>query len=177
MKVVVVGGTGLIGSRLVGRAQRDHAIGAVAASPNIGRQHAHRRGRWRKHCRCSAVVDVSNSPSFEDRAVLEFFETSTRNLLDAEAAAGVGHHVVLSIVGTDRLARGRYFRAKMAQEKPDHRLGYPVLDRPRDTVLRVHRHDRRFAAPDDTSAYRLRSSSRCGRRRRRAVGTVAVGPR
>ena len=85
--------------------------------PGLGRQHAHRRRPGRRPPGAAVVVDVSNSPSFEDAAVLEFFETSTRNLLAAEAAAGVGHHVALSVVGTDRLPESGYMRAKVAQEK------------------------------------------------------------
>ena len=115
MKIVVIGGTGLIGSKWSTSSRHGHE--AVPASPELGRQHPHRR-RTRRGARGAAVVvDVSNSPSFEDAAVLEFFETSTRNILDAEAAAGVGHHVALSVVGGERLPDSGYLRAKVAQEK------------------------------------------------------------
>lgn len=116
MKVVVIGGTGLIGSKLV-RALTEHGHEAVAASPNTGVDTLTGEGLAEVMEGATVVVDVSNSPSFEDAAVLEFFETSTRNLLAAEAAAGVGHHVALSVVGTDRLQASGYFRAKLAQEK------------------------------------------------------------
>jgi uncharacterized protein YbjT (DUF2867 family) len=116
MKVVVIGGTGLIGSKLV-RALTEHGHEAVAASPNTGVNTLTGEGLAEVMEGATVVVDVSNSPSFEDAAVLEFFETSTRNLLAAEAAAGVGHHVALSVVGTDRLQASGYFRAKLAQEK------------------------------------------------------------
>ena len=116
MKIVVIGGSGLIGSKLVTKL-RDHGHDAVPASPNSGVNTLTGEGLADAFRGAEVVVDVSNSPSFEDAAVLEFFETSTRNLLDAEAAAGVGHHVALSIVGTDRLPDSGYMRAKVAQEK------------------------------------------------------------
>jgi uncharacterized protein YbjT (DUF2867 family) len=116
MKLVVIGGSGLIGSKLVTRL-RDHGHEAVPASPNTGVDTLTGEGLADAVRGADVVVDVSNSPSFEDRAVLEFFETSTRNLLDAEAAAGVGHHVALSVVGNDRLPDSGYLRAKAAQEK------------------------------------------------------------
>ncbi len=115
MKVVVIGGTGLIGSKLV-TMLRDSGHEAVAASPDSGVNTLTGAGLTEALQGAAVVVDVSNSPSFEDAAVLEFFETSTRNLLDAEAATGVGHHVALSVVGTDRLADSGYMRAKVAQE-------------------------------------------------------------
>ncbi|GAB4057516.1 SDR family oxidoreductase [Catellatospora paridis] len=116
MKIVVIGGTGLIGSKLVaGLGEQGHE--AVAASPNTGVNTLTGEGLADALSGASVVVDVSNSPSFEADAVMEFFETSTRNLLAAEAAAGVGHHVALSVVGTDRLQQSGYFRAKSAQEK------------------------------------------------------------
>jgi uncharacterized protein YbjT (DUF2867 family) len=115
MKVVVIGGSGLIGSKLVARLT-EHGHEAVAASPNSGVNTLTGEGLAEAVEGASVVVDVSNSPSFEDAAVLEFFETSTRNLLAAEMAAGVGHHVALSVVGTQRLAASGYFRAKIAQE-------------------------------------------------------------
>jgi uncharacterized protein YbjT (DUF2867 family) len=116
MKIVVIGGTGLIGSRLVGRLAA-HGHDAVPASPGTGVNTLTGEGLAEALAGADVVVDVSNSPSFEDTAVLEFFETSTRNILDAEAAAGVGHHVALSVVGTERLAESGYMRAKIAQEK------------------------------------------------------------
>jgi uncharacterized protein YbjT (DUF2867 family) len=115
MKIVVVGGSGLIGSKLVPklRAQRHEAI---AASPKSGVDTVTGEGLAEALKGASVVVDVSNAPSWEDTAVLNFFETSTRNLLASEAAAGVGHHVALSVVGTERLLKSGYFRAKIAQE-------------------------------------------------------------
>ena len=116
MKIVVIGGTGLIGSRLVNQL-REGGHEAVAAAPNTGVNTVTGEGLAEALKGASAVVDVSNSPSWEDAAVLKFFETSTRNLLTYEAAAGVGHHVALSVVGTQRLSASGYFRAKIAQEK------------------------------------------------------------
>ena len=116
MKIVVIGGTGLIGSKLV-RMLQEHSHQAVAASPNTGVNTITGEGLAEALRGASVVVDVSNSPSFEDAAVLKFFETSTGNILQAEAAAGVRHHVALSVVGTERLQQSGYFRAKMAQEK------------------------------------------------------------
>jgi uncharacterized protein YbjT (DUF2867 family) len=116
MKIVVIGGTGLIGSKLVSKLS-EHGHEAVAASPNTGVNTLTGEGLAEVLDGASVVIDVSNSPSWEDDAVLNFFETSTRNLLAAEAAAGVGHHVALSVVGTERLLESGYFRAKMAQEK------------------------------------------------------------
>jgi uncharacterized protein YbjT (DUF2867 family) len=116
MKIVVIGGSGLIGSKLVLKL-REQGHEAIAASPNSGVNTLTGEGLAEALKGASVVVDVSNSPSFEDAAVLKFFETSTRNLLSCEAAAGVGHHVVLSVVGTARLSESGYFRAKIAQEK------------------------------------------------------------
>ena len=115
MKIVVIGGTGLIGSKLVNKL-REMGHGAVPASPDTGVNTLTGEGLSEALAGAQVVVDVSNSPSFEDKAVMEFFTTSTRNLLAAEKAAGVGHHVALCIVGTDRLPESGYFRAKMAQE-------------------------------------------------------------
>jgi uncharacterized protein YbjT (DUF2867 family) len=115
MKIVVIGGTGLIGSKTVAiLRQRGHEV--VAASPNSGVNTITGEGLKEAMAGAQVVVDLANSPSFEDKAVLEFFETAGRNLLAAEAAAGVRHHVALSIVGLDRSDNG-YFRAKVAQEK------------------------------------------------------------
>jgi len=116
MKIVVIGGTGLIGSRLVNNL-RGHGHEAVAAAPNTGVNTITGEGLAEVLKGASVVVDVSNSPDWDDAAVLKFFETSTRNLLTDEAAAGVGHHVALSVVGTERLSESGYFRAKIAQEK------------------------------------------------------------
>ncbi len=115
MKIVVIGGTGLIGSKTVAiLRQRGHE--AIAASPNSGVNTITGEGVKETLTGAHAVIDLANSPSFEDKAVLEFFETSERNLLPAEASAGVRHHVALSIVAIDRTDNG-YFRAKVAQEK------------------------------------------------------------
>ena len=116
MRIVVIGGSGLIGTRLVARL-REQKHEVVAASPNSGVNSVTGEGLAEALKGASVVVDVSNAPSWEDSAVLKFFETSTRNLLTHEAAAGVGHHVALSVVGTERLSESGYFRAKIAQEK------------------------------------------------------------
>jgi uncharacterized protein YbjT (DUF2867 family) len=116
MKIVVIGGSGLIGSKLVTKL-REHGHETVAASPNSGVNTLTGEGLAEALKGASVVVDVSNSPSWEDSAVMKFFETSTRNLLSYEAAAGIGHHVALSVVGTDQLTESGYFRAKVAQEK------------------------------------------------------------
>jgi uncharacterized protein YbjT (DUF2867 family) len=128
MKIVVIGGSGLIGSKLVTKLG-DHGHEAVPASPNTGVDTLTGEGLAEAVAGASVVVDVSNSPSFEDAAVLEFFDTSTRNLLAAEAAAGVGHHVALSVVGTERLTESGYFRAKLAQETliKDSSIPYSIV--------------------------------------------------
>jgi uncharacterized protein YbjT (DUF2867 family) len=116
MKIVVIGGSGLIGSKLVAKLdERGHQ--PIAASPATGVDTLTGEGLAHAVAAASVVIDVSNAPSFLDAAVLEFFDTSTRNLLAAEAAAGVGHHVALSVVGTERLTESGYFRAKLAQEQ------------------------------------------------------------
>ena len=115
MKIVVIGGTGLIGSKLVTKLS-EHGHEAVPAAPSLGVNTITGEGLAAALDGASVVVDVSNSPSFEYAAALEFFETSTRNLRAAEEAAGVGHHVALSVVGTDSLSESGYFRAKIAQE-------------------------------------------------------------
>src|SRR5246500_604252 len=115
MKIVVIGGTGLIGSKIVPKL-REHGHEAVAASPNSGVNTVTGEGLAEVLKGASVVVDVSNAPSWEDSAVMKFFETSTRNLLAREAAAGVGHHVALSVVGSERMLESGYFRAKIAQE-------------------------------------------------------------
>jgi uncharacterized protein YbjT (DUF2867 family) len=124
MKIVVIGGTGLIGSKTVAMLrQGGHEV--LAASPNTGVNTITGEGLTEAMAGTQVVVDLANSPSFEDRAVLEFFETSGRNLLAAEAAAGVRHHVALSIVGTDRMPDNGYFRAKVAQEQLIEASGIP----------------------------------------------------
>jgi uncharacterized protein YbjT (DUF2867 family) len=116
MKIVVIGGTGLIGKKLI-PLLRERGHEAVAASPFSGVNTLTGEGLAEVLAGAQVVVDVSNSPSFEDKAVLEFFETSGRNILAAEAAAGVGHHVALSVVGADRISDSGYMRAKVAQER------------------------------------------------------------
>jgi len=116
MKIVIIGGTGLIGSKLVTRLRRQ-GHQAVPASPDTGVNTLTGEGLAQVLTGAAVVVDVSNSPSFEDAAVLSFFETSTGNLLAGEAASGVGHHVALSVVGCDRVPESGYLRAKVAQEK------------------------------------------------------------
>src|SRR5437588_9091840 len=128
MKIVVIGGTGLIGSKLV-KKLREHGHESVAAAPNTGVNTLTGEGLAEVLKGASVVVDVSNSPSWDDAAVLKFFETSTRNLLTHEAAAGVGHHVALSVVGTDLLSESGYFRAKIAQEKliQESQIPYTII--------------------------------------------------
>jgi uncharacterized protein YbjT (DUF2867 family) len=124
MKIVVIGGTGLIGSKAVSiLRQGGHEV--VAGSPKSGINSITGEGLTEAMAGAQVVIDLTNSPSFEDRAVLEFFETSGRNLLAAEAAAGVRHHVALSIVGIDRTPDNGYFRAKVAQEKLIEASGLP----------------------------------------------------
>jgi len=115
MKIVVIGGSGLIGSKLVTKL-REQGHEAVAASPKSGVNTLTGEGLAEALKGASVVVDVSNSPSWEDSAVMQFFETSTRNLLSSEAAAAVRHHVALSVVGSERMLESGYFRAKIAQE-------------------------------------------------------------
>jgi uncharacterized protein YbjT (DUF2867 family) len=128
MKIVVIGGSGLIGSKLVPKL-REHGHEALAASPNTGVNTVTGEGLAEALKGAAVVVDVSNAPAWEDAAVMKFFETSTRNLLDNETAAGVGHHVALSVVGTDRMLTSGYFRAKMAQEKliEDSPIPYSIV--------------------------------------------------
>jgi uncharacterized protein YbjT (DUF2867 family) len=144
MKIVVIGGTGLIGSKTVAiLRQGGHDV--VAASPNTGVNTITGAGVKEAITGAQVVIDLANSPSFEDRAVLEFFETSERNLLPAEAAAGVRHHVALSIVGTDRSDNG-YFRAKVAQEKLIKASGIPY------TIIRSTQFMEFLGAIADSSA-------------------------
>jgi uncharacterized protein YbjT (DUF2867 family) len=130
MKIVVVGGTGLIGSKLV-RKLREHGHEALAASPDSGVDTLTGEGLAEALQGAEVVVDVANAPVWEDEAVLDFFQTSSRNIVTAEAAAGVNHHVVLSVVGTDRLPDSGYFRAKVAQEEEVKAGGVPY------TILRA----------------------------------------
>src|SRR5918998_644607 len=124
MKIVVIGGSGLVGSQVVTKLG-EHGHEAIAASPDSGVNTLTGEGLPEVLKGAAVVVDVSNSPSFEDAAVLDFFETSTGNLLAAEKAAGVGHHVALSVVGTERLADKGYFHAKRVQEKLIEESGIP----------------------------------------------------
>ncbi|AGU53466.1 putative NAD(P)-binding protein [Variovorax paradoxus B4] len=128
MKIVVIGGSGLIGSKVVSKL-RDAGHEVVAASPASGVNTITGEGLAEALQSAQVVLDVANSPSFEDKAVLEFFETSGRNLLAAEAVAGVKHHVALSVVGTDRLSESGYFRGKIAQEKliRESRIPYTIV--------------------------------------------------
>ena len=124
MKIVIIGGTGLIGSKTVTRlAAKGHEV--IAASPNTGVNTLTGEGLAEALKGAQVVIDLANSPSFEDKAVLDFFETSGRNLIAAEKAAGVGHHIALSVVGTERLQDSGYFRAKLAQEKLIKAAGIP----------------------------------------------------
>src|SRR3569833_160904 len=130
MKILVIGGTGLIGSKTVRiLSQAGHDV--VAASPKSGVNTITGEGVRAAVAGAQVVIDLANSPSFEDKAVLEFFQTSGRNLLAAEAAAGVGHHVALSIVGIERTPENGYFRAKVAQEKLIEASGVPY------TIIRL----------------------------------------
>ena len=128
MKIVVIGGTGLIGSKTI-PILRQGGHEALAASPNTGVNTITGEGLAKALAGAQVVVDLANAPSWEDKAVLEFFETSGRNLLAAEATAGVRHHVALSIVGTDRSPDNGYFRAKVAQEKviESSRIPYTII--------------------------------------------------
>ncbi len=130
MKIVVIGGTGLIGSKLV-KSLRERGHDVLAAAPNTGVNTITREGLAGALDGADVVVDVANAPVWEDKAVLEFFETSGRNLLAAETAAGVRHHVALSIVGSERLPDNGYFRAKVAQENLIKASGIPY------TILRA----------------------------------------
>jgi len=124
MKIVVIGGTGLIGSKTVPiLRQSGHEV--VAASPNTGVNSITGEGLREAMAGTQVVIDLANSPSWEDKAVLEFFEVSGRNIFAAETAAGVRHHVAVSVVGTDRMPDNGYFRAKLAQEKLIEKSGIP----------------------------------------------------
>jgi uncharacterized protein YbjT (DUF2867 family) len=135
-KIVVIGGTRLIGSKVVARLT-EHGHEAIAASPKSGVNTLTGEGLAEVLSGAQVVVDVSNSPSFEDKAALDFFTTSTGNLLAAEKAAGVGHHVVLSVVGTERLPESGYLRAKLAQEKLRPNCRWATSGTRRSTISRV----------------------------------------
>jgi len=124
MKIVVIGGTGLIGSKVVEKL-KDQGHEVIAAAPSTGVNTITGEGLPQAMAGTSVVVDLANSPSFADKDVLEFFETSGRNIFAAEIAAGVQHHVALSVVGTDRLKQSGYFRGKIAQEKRIRESGVP----------------------------------------------------
>jgi hypothetical protein len=169
MKIVVIGGTGLIGSKSVAiLRQGGHEV--VAGSPKNGVNSITAEGLQQAMVGAQVVIDLTNSPSFEDKAVLEFFETSGRNLLPTEREAGVRHHVALSIVGTDRSDNG-YFRAKIAQEKG---FRHSLHDCPRDPVHGIPRRHRRFKygwkhdqasvypVPTNRGGRRFRHCRRCG---------------
>ena len=141
MKIVIIGGTGLIGSKTVERLRKKgHEV--LAASPNSGVNTFTGEGLTEALAGAQVVIDLANSPSFEDKAVLEFFETAGRNLLSAEKAAGVKHHIALSVVGAERLPRSGYLRAKVAQEKLIRELRNTLHDRALHSVLRVPRSHR-----------------------------------
>src|SRR4026207_2353183 len=124
MKILIIGGTGLTGSKTAPiLRQRGHEV--IAASPNTGVNTITGEGLKEAMAGTQVVIDLANSPSWEDKAVLEFFEVSGRNLFAAEAAAGVRHHVAVSIVGTDRMPENGYFRAKVAQEKVIEKSSIP----------------------------------------------------
>ena len=178
MKIVVIGGSGLIGKKLVPiLRQRGHE--AVSASPSSGVNTLTGEGLAEALAGADVVVDVSNSPSWADAAVMEFFETSTRNLLAAEAAAGVGHHVALSVVGADRMPDSGYMRAKVNQERLIEAGGVPY------TIVRAtqffeflggiaelggrRRHGSALDGPHAAAGGRRRGRRPGGRRRRRAV--------
>ena len=139
MKIAVIGGSGLIGTKLVNDF-REHGHEVVAASPSTGVNTITGEGLAKALEGAQVVVDVANAPLWDDNAVMEFFQTSGRNLLAAEAVAGVRHHVALSVVGANRLPAGGYLRAKVAQEKLAIRDS--IHDRPLDTVLRVRERHR-----------------------------------
>jgi uncharacterized protein YbjT (DUF2867 family) len=130
MKIVVIGGTGLIGSKLVTRLRAD-GHDPLAASPNSGVDIITGKGLAEALAGAEVVVDVSNAPAWDDAAVMDFFQTSARNILAAETAAGTRHHVALSVVGTDRLQGSGYFRAKLAQEEAIKAAAIP------STILRA----------------------------------------
>ena len=166
MKIVVIGGTGLIGSKLVSKLGA-HGHEAIAASPDTGVNTLTGEGLGEALADASVVVDVSNAPSWEDAAVMEFFKTATGNLLAACAAAGVAHHVALSVVGTERLTKSGYFRAKLVEEQliEDSGMPYSIVRATQffEFMLRDRRRrDRRQHGPPAAGA-----DPADGRRRRR----------
>ncbi len=170
MKIVVIGGTGLIGSKLVEKL-RESGHDALAASPDTGVDVLTGEGLAEALEGANVVVDVANAPAWEDAAVMDFFQTSSRNVLAAEATAGVGHHVALSVVGADRLSESGYMRAKVAQEETVKAGSTSLHDSPRDAVLRVHRPHRRFEHERRQRSSAARAgSARVGRRRRSRTG-------
>ncbi|MEW1846384.1 SDR family oxidoreductase [Nonomuraea angiospora] len=176
MKVVVVGGTGLIGSKLVAKLG-EHGHDAVAAAPSTGVNTLTGEGLAEVLAGAQVVVDVSNSPSFEPAAVMEFFETSTRNLLAAEAAAGVGHHVALSVVGTERMPDNGYFAAKIAQEQLIEKSGIPFSLVHATQFFEFVRAIADEATDGDTVRIApVRFQPIAGEEVAQAVGRVAVGP-
>jgi uncharacterized protein YbjT (DUF2867 family) len=141
MRIVMIGGTGLIGSKTVAILREgDHEV--VAASPKGGVNTVTGEGLNEAMAGAQVVIDVSNAPSFDRKAVLEFFEISGRDLVAAETAAGVRHHIALSIVGIDRVPDQGYYRAKVTQEN-DRGFRHPLHDHPLDPVPRIPRRDRR----------------------------------
>ncbi|MEU6782101.1 SDR family oxidoreductase [Nonomuraea angiospora] len=175
MKIVVVGGTGLIGSKLVAKLG-EHGHEAVAAAPSTGVNTLTGEGLAEVLAGAQVVVDVSNSPSFEPAAVMEFFETSTRNLLAAEAAAGVGHHVALSVVGTERMPDNGYFAAKIAQEQLIEKSGIPFSLVHATQFFEFVRAIAEEAADGDTVRIApVRFQPIAGEEVAQAVGRVAVG--
>ena len=169
MKIVVIGGSGLIGKKLVNNL-REQGHEVVAASPSSGANAVTGEGLAIALAGAQVVVDAANSPSFEERAVLEFFETSSRNLLAGGAVAGVGHHVAVSVVGADRIPDSGYMRAKVAQEKLIQGGQGPLHDRPRDAVLRVRGRHRPVGhrGANGPAATCPDATHRVGRRRRRS---------
>ncbi|MGW0202862.1 SDR family oxidoreductase [Nonomuraea sp. NPDC003201] len=175
MKVVVVGGTGLIGSKVVAMLG-EHGHEAVAAAPSTGVDTLTGEGLAEVLAGAQVVVDVSNSPSFEPAAVMEFFETSTGNLLAAEAAAGVGHHVALSVVGTERMPENGYFAAKIAQEQLIEKSGIPFSIVHATQFFEFVRAIAEEAADGDTVRIApVRFQPIAGEEVAQAVGRVAVG--
>jgi uncharacterized protein YbjT (DUF2867 family) len=170
MKVVVIGGTGLIGSKLVEKL-REAGHDALAASPDTGVDILTGEGLDEALDGADVVVDVSNAPAWDDAAVMDFFLNSSRNILTGETAAGTSHHVALSVVGTDRLPQSGYFRAKLAQEEAIKAATVPYTIVRATPVLRVSWPHRRFQyqrrdGSDPTRA----GSARGGRGRRHRVG-------
>ncbi|MFI6901682.1 SDR family oxidoreductase [Nonomuraea sp. NPDC050394] len=176
MKIVVIGGTGLIGSKVVTRLTED-GHEAVAASPDTGVNTLTGEGLAEVLAGARVVVDVSNSPSFERAAVMEFFETSTRNLLAAEADAGVGHHVAVSVVGTERMPDNEYFAAKIAQERLIENSSIPFSLVHATQFFEFARSIADAATVDGTvHVAPVRFQPIAGDEVAQAVGRVAIGP-